>query len=143
MSTLKVADIMSKPAVVLEQFDDLDMAETMMSLERIRHLPVVDSAGSVLGLVSHGDLLRAQTSHLERLSRSERRAENLQITVAEIMTDELQTIEPDATLLKAAQLMNELKIGCLPVVADRLLVGMLTESDLVKLLIRELSDPTL
>ena len=142
MSALLVANLMSRHVETLSPDEDLDLADMIMRLEKLRHLPVV-AEGRVVGVLSERDLLRAQASSLKALSRKEQRAENLQIKVREAMTKNTVTIAASATALEAAEIMRERRFGCLPVVDGETLVGIITESDLLEHVIRVLSDPSM
>lgn len=134
MSQLQVKDIMSTELVTLEKDEDLALADTIMSLGRIRHLPVV-SEGRLAGLVSHRDILRAQASLLADLSVSEDQEWKASVTASEVMRQVIRTVEPETTVLEAARLIYKNKVGCLPVVQDGQLVGIVTEADFVRLVI--------
>ena len=137
MNNLKVSDLMSTELITLEQDESLDLADEIMKLARIRHLPVT-KGGKLVGLVTHRDLLRAQVSMLAGLSRDESFEIEGSISVASIMTTHAETIAPNSTALEAAKLMREHKYGCLPVCDDGMLVGIITEADFLDLVIRAL-----
>jgi CBS domain-containing protein len=102
-----------------------------MSLGRIRHLPVLDE-GRVVGVVSQRDLFRSALA--VALGYGERAQKTLLKTlpVKEVMSEPAITIAPDATIQEATRLMLEHKIGCLPVVEGHTLVGIVTETDLLR-----------
>ncbi len=135
---MKVKDLMSPDVETLFDDETMDLANTVMTLGRIRHLPVTDHQGRLLGLVTHRDLLRA-FAELYR-DRGPNMDEAL-VRVREIMTTEVRTIGPDDLALTAAELLWENKFGCLPVVQDQQVVGIVTEADFVRTAIRTLSDP--
>jgi CBS domain-containing protein len=136
MRTSYVADWMSTPPVLVRSSTSLAEAQRIMEHLHVRRLPVVEH-GRLIGIVSWGDLRAAQPSAATTLSVYEWRALLERATVAECMNRDPVTIAPDATLLDAARLMLERKIGGLPVVADGRVVGMITESDLLRMLIAE------
>ncbi|MFW5921066.1 MAG: CBS domain-containing protein [Polyangiales bacterium] len=140
MAQLAVRDLMATDIVTLEEDEDLDLAEQLMQLARIRHLPVVRD-GDLVGLVTNRDLLRAQASHLAEPSAEQKKAMNLWVKAGWIMTRDVQTVEPDAPLLEAAHMLRNHKYGCLPVVEGGKLVGILTEDDFVRHTIHQLEDP--
>ncbi|MEP7051866.1 MAG: CBS domain-containing protein [Pseudomonadota bacterium] len=131
--TLRVRDVMTKDVVTLGRNEKLSVADDVMRLGRIRHLPIVDEEGALAGIVSqrdlfHSGLLRA----LGYGSHAKQRAMDL-LVLKEAMKTEVVTILPDALLADAAKLMMEHKIGCLVVSEGKAIVGILTETDFVKL----------
>ncbi|MFC1654832.1 CBS domain-containing protein [Myxococcota bacterium] len=139
MEKLKVRDIMSTDLVTLKEDDDLGLAENVMRFGRIRHLPVVTN-GKLVGLVTHRDILRAQVSSLADLPLEDRNELKLSIPAREIMKKDIETISPDETVLDAAKILKENKYGCLPVVNNRKLIGIITEADFIDLVIRALEN---
>jgi acetoin utilization protein AcuB len=97
---------------------------------RFRHLPVIAAGGELVGVVASGDL---ETTPGTPLEVAEALAER---PVAEVMSGDPVTVWPDEPVEVAARLLAERAIGCLPVVADDALVGILTESDLFAVLLR-------
>ncbi|WP_373047714.1 CBS domain-containing protein [Vulgatibacter sp.] len=136
----RVRDLMTRDVVTLDVDESLLLADDVMRLGRIRHLPVV-RGGTLVGLVSHRDMLRASVSSLAGLSRSEEASIKRAIPVRECMAREVVTVGPDETALGACKLILDRKLGCLPVVDDqRRLVGILTEADFVQLARRYLEE---
>lgn len=136
MKRLRVADWMSTPAIVAAPTLSLAAAQQLMDRRHVRRLPVVD-AGRLVGIVTRSDLRAAQPSETT-LSVYEWRALLEKLTVAETMTAAPLTVEPAAPVTDAAQLMLTHKISGLPVVRAGQVVGVITESDLFRLLIAEL-----
>jgi acetoin utilization protein AcuB len=109
----------------------LDLADDVMRLGRVRHMPVLED-GRVVGLVSTRDTLAASLTKALEFDPAARRAFLRSVEVSEVMTRDLVTVEPDATLREAAALMVQRKIGALPVVKpDGTMVGLITETDLL------------
>jgi CBS domain-containing protein len=127
-----VGDIMRRDFVSLHANDKLDFVEDVMSLGRIRHLPVLEN-GRLVGIVSQRDLLAASLSRVLDFDAPERRTFLRSVEVAETMTREVVTVHPQTPLPEAARLMLRHAIGSLPVVAeDGTPVGLVTESDLLR-----------
>jgi CBS domain-containing membrane protein len=127
----RVRDLMTPDPEALDRDERLSIANDLMQLARIRHLPVIDANGDVIGIVSQRDLFRCA---LERAlaSRAESGTAVLEsIPVAEVMSQNVATIDADASLAEAARLMRARAIGCLPVLEGGEFVGILTESDFV------------
>jgi CBS domain-containing membrane protein len=129
-----VRELMEREVTTLEVGDRLDLAQDIMQLGRIRHLPVV-SRGRLVGILSHRDLLRAGLSSLLQLPRREEREWLATVAVNAVMTTNVFTVAPDATVRSAVETMLHKKIGCLPVVEDGTLVGLLSETDCLRHLI--------
>ncbi len=127
-----VRDVMTHEVATLDRNDRLSTADNVMRLGRIRHMPVLED-GKLVGLVTQRDLFRGAL--LKALGYGSKAEQTMLDTLAvkEVMATDLVTIAPDATLQEAAQIMIERKIGCLPVVENEKLVGILTEGDFVAL----------
>lgn len=134
-ASARVSDLMTRGVFTLSPGHSLPLAETMMRLRHIRHIPVVDDAHRVVGLVTHRDLLAAQISALSPLSEEERSSLQLMVPVSKIMQTEVWTVAPDAPATHAAQLLRDHRFGCLPVTENGRLVGIVTESDLLRLIV--------
>lgn len=132
-SLMRVRDLMTAEVATLRADDPLLIADDVMRLGRIRHLPVVDEAGVLQGIVSHSDLLRCAL--LPRVGdEAESSPSHLgDLSVSEVMTRNVVVTTPDSWLRDAAREMFVRKLGCLPVVDNRELMGILTEADFVRL----------
>ncbi len=137
MKELRVRDVMTADATTLKRNDKLTLADDIMRLGRIRHLPVVDDDGQLLvGIVSQRDLFRDALAQALGYGRHAQRQILGTLAVKEVMTSDVVTTSPDTSLVEAARLLTERKIGCLPVVENGRLVGILTEGDFVALIAR-------
>lgn len=135
---LDVAAVMRTELVTLDPDDRLDVAGDIMTLGRIRHMPVVREA-EVVGILTQRDLFRAAISSVLDLRPAAEREWLAKIHVAEVMTQPVTTVRPDLPMHDAVRLMLERRIGCLPVVRDGRLVGLVSESDGLALLARLLA----
>jgi CBS domain-containing protein len=117
--------------VTIAAGERLSTVEDIMTLGRVRHMPVVQ-AGRLVGVVSERDLLRASLSVLSGHRDEERRAFLHVVEIARVMSSPPIVIEPEASVHKAAQLMAERKIGCLPVMKGEQLEGLVTETDVLR-----------
>ena len=127
-----VKDLMSRDLFTLSMDDNLKTLEDMMKWRAIRHIPVVDDEKRVVGLVTHRDLLKYSISGFANVAEDEKDALNRSIPVSSIMKTNVQTIPPELTLQDAAKLMLKYKFGCLPIVENEKLVGIITEADFLK-----------
>jgi CBS domain-containing membrane protein len=132
-----VRNVMSKDVTTLDVNDKLAIADDVMKLGRIRHMPVLDADQSIVGIVSQRDLFRGALAR--NLGYGEHAQQKLLgiLYVKDVMTCEPATIDPDALLSDAAERLLDRKIGCLLVVEGEKLVGILTESDFVALALSE------
>ncbi len=128
-----VRDIMSAEVTTLGRNDTLLLAKDIMNLGRIRHFPVVED-DELVGVVSQRDLYRASLGTVMQYGEKAQRAFLESVAVKEIMVDPI-SIGPDATVQDAARLMMEHKIGCLPVLEDDRLVGIVTETDMLQVVV--------
>lgn len=131
MGDTRVRDIMSEHIVTISSDDSLSTVEDIMTLGGVRHMPVV-RAGTLVGVVSERDLLRASLSNLSAFGTEQRRAFLQVVEIKRVMSAPPIVIGPDASVEEAARVMAERKIGCLPVLEKTKLVGMLTETDVLR-----------
>ena len=131
-----VRDCMTPNPITVTPKTTLPEAHKLMKECRIRRLPVVDH-NRLVGIVTLGDIREAEPSDATTLSIYELHYLLAKLPLGEIMTREPITIKPDATLRDAAKTMLEHKIGGLPVVEDDKIVGILTESDIFRVLAQE------
>jgi CBS domain-containing protein len=135
MTTLgsrRVREIMTPAPVTIAPEAPLAAALAVMRQHEIRHLPVVDLDGRFVGIVTDRDLRQASFARFRSLTQGAR-----DILVQDVMTCGVVTIDPGATIARAASVMFERRIGSLPVVENGQIAGILTERDLLKLLMRE------
>lgn len=126
-----VREIMMEEPITLGSNDILDLADDVMALSRIRHLPILEN-GKVVGVLSQRDLFRSALVRAMELSGKEQKDLLKGIWVKEVMSRPVITVTPETTVKKAARLMMEKKIGCLPVVEGEILVGLVTETDMLR-----------
>src|SRR3712207_211316 len=129
---------MTSPAIVVPETTTLPAARALMRTKRVRRLPVVDARGRLVGIVTQGDINRISDSHVFDV-----RSYNMYRTVAELplrdmMTRDVVVVTPDTPVVEVAQLLLDRRIGGVPVVDDGAVVGVITESDLFRLLIAEI-----
>ncbi|MGB7450510.1 MAG: CBS domain-containing protein [Lysobacterales bacterium] len=122
-SYLKVSQFMATDLFTVRPDDIVDFAATLMDWRHVRHVPVEDDDGELIGLVSHRALLRVVAEG--------RVGGEHKVTVEEIMTLNPVTVGSDATTVDAIRLMRQAKVACLPVVEGGKLIGLVTEHDLI------------
>jgi acetoin utilization protein AcuB len=130
---LKVADAMTAEPATLGPEDSLMRAVELMQKRGIRRLPIV-VADTLVGILAQGDLNRAQPSAIAN-SQEEFSRVMEETPVSRIMIQNPITVTEETSLSDAAQILHTMKFGALPVTRDGRLVGILTDSDLMRCLI--------
>ena len=130
--SLTVGDVMTRNPVSLSPEDTLASALETLRRHAIRRVPVV-AAGRLVGLLAQGDLNRAQPSVLDSTPEEFQRVME-GTPVSRIMISSPVTVRADAPLLEAAQTLHTTKYGALPVVDGERVVGILTDTDLIRTL---------
>ena len=135
-----VREIMSRNVAYLREEENLDAADRGMEALRFRHVPVVDG-NKLVGLVTQRDLLRASVSELEKDHDARDHSLKQYFFVREIMVTNVKAVRPETPLVEALELMQEYKLGCLPVIErDGTLVGIVTRSDFLNVMLESLQN---
>jgi acetoin utilization protein AcuB len=129
-----VGERMSKPVITVSPDLPINEALTMMKQDHIRRMPVIQD-GKLVGIVSDKDLLNASPSPATSLSVWELNYLLSKITVKDVMTKKVITIDEKTPIEEAARIMADNKIGGMPVLRDSKVVGIITETDLFKILL--------
>jgi len=116
-----VGQFMSTDLFTVSPDDLIDLAASVMDWRHIRHVPVEDQEGRLVGLITHRGLLRMMISNADKLT-----------TVREIMIPDPLTVTPSTSSLEAMELMRTNRVGCLPVVEGDQLVGIITSYDFLE-----------
>jgi CBS domain-containing protein len=127
---MKVKEVMVKEVATLDVNDELSLANDIMRLGRIRHLPVVDGT-RLVGIVSERDLFRTSLAQALGYGTEATRDLMKKLRIKDVMVKQVLTVSPEMELCEATRMMMEHKIGCLPVVEDDRLVGLITETDIL------------
>ncbi len=132
---MKVSKLMSRKLITVSPDDSIERAIQLLRQRGVRHLLVLKN-GRLVGIVSDRDFKRA----LDSAQAKKKRLLNLggilfllePFSISEIMTRDVVSIDPNATVQMATSLMVEMKFGALPVVKEDKLLGIITEPDLLK-----------
>jgi CBS domain-containing protein len=138
MTSFSVRDWMTSDPITVPPSTSVWAARAQMERDEIRRLLVVEG-GRLLGVVTWGDVAEAWPSRFTGFESVEVRELMTRVFVEEIMATDPITIEPEATVAEAANLMFEQRIGALPVVERNHVVGILTSSDILQGLVRILA----
>jgi CBS domain-containing protein len=130
-----IREIMMGSPVALKPEDTLDLANDVISLGRIRHIPVVED-GRLVGLLSERDLMGATATTIFGLKSRSKSALLKSVLIKDVMKRRVVTVKPDTPIKEAAQLMADKKIGCVPVLSNGSLVGLVTTTDMLRYLER-------
>jgi len=130
LKNIQVADWMSEGVLAVEVFDSIAVARQVMAKHRVNQLPVLDN-DNLIGIVTDRDIRDAYPTSMmiNRTEEIDKFAEK--ITVEEVMTRDIFVVRPETPLDKAVSLLRKHRIGSLPVVKNRQLVGILTRSDIL------------
>ena len=120
-----IGQFMSTDLFTVQPDDLIDLAASVMDWRHIRHVPVEDGEGRLVGLITHRSLLRL-------MSNGTRRETSIPVTVREIMVSNPVTVSPSTSSLEAMEVMRMSRIGCLPVVENDHLVGIVTSYDFLE-----------
>ena len=126
-----VREIMMGSPVSLKPEDRLDLANDIISLGRIRHIPIVDD-GRLVGILSERDLIGAAATHIFGLKQKSKSALLKNFSIKDVMKKRVLTVGPDTAIKDAASIMQKKKIGCLPVVTDGAVIGLVTTTDILR-----------
>ena len=128
---MKVRELMTTDVATIGRNDELTIADDIMKMKRVRHLPVLEE-GRLVGILTQRDLFHAALSTALNFGEKAQKEFLKTVVVKEVMTDEVRTIGPDADVKEAARLLIEHRIGCLPVVENGKLIGIVSETDLLR-----------
>jgi CBS domain-containing protein len=126
-----VREIMMGSPVTLKPDDTLDLASDIISLGRFRHIPVVEN-GKLIGIISERDLMGAAAVRIFGLKQKSKSALLKCVLIKDIMKKRVITVEPDTPIKDAAHLMADKKIGCVPVLSEGALVGLVTTTGVLR-----------
>jgi CBS domain-containing protein len=119
-----VGQFMATDLFTVHPDDLIDLAASVMDWRHIRHVPVEDAEGRLVGVVTHRGLLRMMISRAD--------SDTKPVTVREIMVKDPVTVSPSTSSLEAMELMRRHRVGCLPVVDGDELVGIVTSYDFLE-----------
>lgn len=139
LEKILVKEWMTTPVISVSPSTSISAAHQIMKEKGIRRLPVLEN-GVLVGIVTIGDVREASPSDATTLSIWELNYLWAQLTVEKVMTRKVLTVKSDTSIIDAAQSMLENKVSGLPVVDDEgRLVGMITESDVFRMLVKSRS----
>ena len=126
-----VREIMMGSPVTLKPEDTLDLANDVICLGRIRHIPVVDD-GRLVGIITERDLMGAAAIQIFGLKQKNKSALLKSVSIKEVMKKRVVAAAPHTPIKDVAHLMAEKKLGCVPVVSAGTVVGLVTTTDILR-----------
>lgn len=129
---MKVSDFMSKNLIYISLETTLTEAKALMTKEKINKLPVLDKSKKLVGIVTKNDLQKASPSAVSTLDIYELGYVLSKLKIEKIMVKNVVTIDSEEVIEEAARVMANAKVGCLPVMHDGILTGIITETDIFK-----------
>jgi acetoin utilization protein AcuB len=133
---MTIRELMTAGLITVRRETPVLEARDLMAKERIRHLLVTDAGGALVGIVTDRDIRLNLPSQATSLSVWEINHLFTKLTIRQVMTRTVITIGPDRPARDGAQLMLDHTIGALPVLDDGHLVGIITETDIVRAFVR-------
>lgn len=134
---MNLREMMSQPVKTLTPKHTLLDARKAMFAWSVRHIPIlseheIPEKRRLVGLVSHGDLLAAMDSDIYAMTESERDEHESVVALERIMTTNVATASPDTGMVDGARFLLNKKLGCLPIIENKRLVGIVTDHDFVR-----------
>lgn len=127
---MKVCDFMSKKVIYISPETSVTDAKALMLREKISKLPVVDKSSRLVGIITKNDLQRADPSSASTLDIYELGYLLSKLKVEKIMVKNVITVDENEVIEEAARIMADKKVGCLPVMSNNVLTGIITETDI-------------
>jgi len=133
---MTIRELMTGGVITVRRETSVLETRDLMAKEKIRHLPVRAAGGGLVGIVTDRDIRLNLPSRATSLSVQEINHLLTELTVDQVMTRSVITISPDDPARTAAQLMLDHRIGALPVLDDGHLIGIITETDILRAYVR-------
>ncbi|GAA3962076.1 CBS domain-containing protein [Allohahella marinimesophila] len=130
-------EMMSTPVRTLSPDDSVLDARRAMAEWRVRHIPIlsvheIPEKRRLVGIVSRGDLLAAMDSDIYAMTEDERAEHEASISLERIMTKNVATASPETGMADGANFLLNRKVGCLPIVREKQVIGIVTDHDFVR-----------
>ena len=132
---MTVKEVMTKNPVCITETTSVTEAKQIMNLKKINKLPVLNGSKKLVGIITKNDISKVSPSEATTLDVYEISSLLARLTCGKFMTKNVVTVEENEVVEAAAKLMAEKGIGCLPVMKDGIVTGIITESDLFNLFV--------
>ncbi|WP_061226659.1 HPP family protein [Leptospira interrogans] len=127
LSTLMAKDLMTSPVVSFLEDNPIKRAEEIFVQKRFRHVPVLNQKNTLCGILSDRDWMRWRLEHNPDTTQ----------TIGEIMKTKILSVQIHARILEISKVLFEEKIGCLPIINDKIeVIGIITRSDILRAILK-------
>ncbi len=130
-----IRDVMTRDPICVTENTSVTEAKQIMTTKKINKLPVLNSSKKLVGIITKNDIAKVSPSEATTLDMYEISSLLAKLTCGKFMTKKVITIEETDIIEDAAKIMADKGIGCLPVVKDDVVIGIVTESDLFSLFV--------
>lgn len=130
-----IRDVMIKNPICVTESTSVTEAKQIMNSKKISKLPVLDSSKRLVGIITKNDIVKVSPSQATTLDMYEISSLLSKLTCGKFMTKKVITVQETEVVEEAARILADKNIGCLPVVKDDVVVGIITESDLFQLFV--------
>ncbi|GAB6391413.1 MAG: CBS domain-containing protein [Treponematales bacterium] len=131
-----VSRVMTKNPMFVGPGLSINETRALMDREKVGHIPVLDKSGALVGLVTKEDMLKAGPSQATSLDMYEISYLLSRLQVKDVMVRDVATVQESEVVEEAARIMADRGVGCLPVMRGRLLVGIITDTDLFRVFVK-------
>lgn len=131
-----IRDVMTKNPICVTESTSVTEAKRIMTENKISKLPVLNSSKKLVGIITKNDIVKVSPSEATTLDMYEISSLLAKLTCAKFMTKKVITVSENEVVEEAARILDDNNIGCLPVVKDDIVVGIVTESDLFELFVQ-------
>ena len=132
---ITINEFMTAEPYTLRESDSLNDARRVMTEKHIRHIPIIDENRHLLGLITQRDILAATAPWSKLQTKSAPQESDTDIKLSDIMIRDVSAIQKTDSLRQAAMYIQSHKYGCLPVVSNDCLIGIITDSDFIQVAI--------
>ena len=128
---IKCHELMTHPVKTLLESASVSEARNLMRNSHIRHIPIVNEKDELVGMFTQRDLLATMDSSMYNMTEEELETRESDIQISTVMTKKVATASLHTPLRRAAMFLQDKKYGCLPIVEERKVMGIITDSDFV------------
>lgn len=133
-----VKRVMTKKPIFVQPDNNINEVRSIMEKEKVGHIPVLDKSSALVGLITRKDIAKAEPSAATSLNVYEISHLLSKLTVKDVMEKNVISVDENEVAEEAARIMADRAIGCLPVMRGKLLVGIITDTDMFHVFVKAL-----